>query len=134
MKQSKIFIGPAGLIVAGLALTLVGHTPAQDRIGGAYEFQTSCAVCHGRDAKGGGPLADKLTRPPPDLTLLSENNGGIFPDERVRQTIDGQRLVVFHGPREMPIWGDRFRAGADEATVRRRIAKLISFLKSIQSQ
>ncbi|MFQ5682206.1 MAG: c-type cytochrome [Candidatus Binatia bacterium] len=31
-------------------------------------FQVYCALCHGPDAKGGGPVAKKFV-PPPDLTL-----------------------------------------------------------------
>ena len=35
---------------------------------GRQMFQIYCALCHGPDAKGGGPLAAKFV-PPPDLTL-----------------------------------------------------------------
>jgi mono/diheme cytochrome c family protein len=35
---------------------------------GKHLFQIYCALCHGPDAKGGGPVASKFV-PPPDLTL-----------------------------------------------------------------
>ena len=35
---------------------------------GSEEFQESCAACHGADATGQGELANKLLKPPKDLT------------------------------------------------------------------
>src|SRR5690625_6298082 len=36
---------------------------------GHAAFITSCASCHGEDGRGGGPVAEFLTIPVPDLTL-----------------------------------------------------------------
>src|ERR1035438_2392809 len=50
-------------------------------------YQRYCAVCHGKDGKGGGPAAAALKAIPTDLTQLSKNNGGKFPvgaPERLR--------------------------------------------------
>src|ERR1700683_1638348 len=42
-------------------------------------FRVYCAVCHGSDAKGNGPLASGLKAKVPDLTVLAKTNGGQFP-------------------------------------------------------
>jgi mono/diheme cytochrome c family protein len=46
-------------------------------------FQSYCALCHGADGKGGGPVAGKFV-PPPDLTLEIFRNR---PDGFVYETI-----------------------------------------------
>ena len=54
--------------------------------------------------------------------------------ERVRRIIDG-REVEAHGDREMPVWGDAFKAlrgGRSEEDVRARIAAILDYLASIQ--
>jgi hypothetical protein len=48
----------------------------------------------------------------PDLTVLTRNNGGLFPVNRVIEIIDGRTQVKGHGTREMPIWGDVYNAQA----------------------
>jgi mono/diheme cytochrome c family protein len=97
-------------------------------------FKTYCASCHGVSAVGNGPLALSLRHAPPDLTLLAKANGGVFPGPRVRRIIEG-RDVESHGDREMPVWGDAFRATAEGRSVERanaRIAALVSYLEAIQ--
>ncbi|WP_432219720.1 c-type cytochrome [Pseudomonas kribbensis] len=39
-----------------------------DNINGKNLYSQRCAVCHGPDIKGTGPLANKSTPPTPDLT------------------------------------------------------------------
>jgi hypothetical protein len=39
-----------------------------DSRNGERIFLNRCAVCHGNDVKGSGPLADKSNPPTPDLT------------------------------------------------------------------
>ena len=97
-------------------------------------FRTYCAPCHGLDAKGGGPAAPALKARVPDLTLLSQNNGGRFPSARVRETISGDRLAESHGSREMPVWGPIFhQVEADTDWGNVRLENLVKFLESIQS-
>jgi len=67
-----------------------------------------CASCHGISGRGDGSLASSLVPPPTDLTLLSQRAGGKFDETGVMMAIDGRRLVVQHGPREMPVWGAVF--------------------------
>jgi mono/diheme cytochrome c family protein len=109
---------------------------------GQQEFIARCASCHGRDAKGGGPIADLLRKSPPDLTLLSRGNGGIFPISRVYDSIVGDDVKA-HGSRDMPVWGQmyRLRAGehyADtyydpEAYVRVRVLALVEYISRLQA-
>jgi mono/diheme cytochrome c family protein len=97
-------------------------------------FRAYCASCHGKDAKGNGPAAVALKAKVPDLTLLAKNNGGRFPEERVRKTILGEDGIAAHGPREMPVWGPIFHQieeDVDRGHV--RIANLVQYIKSIQS-
>jgi len=77
-------------------------------------------------------MASKLTNQPPDLTRLREKNNGVFPQDLVYQLLDGRRLVIFHGTREMPIWGDRFTLEDQETTAKDRISALVNYLKEIQ--
>ncbi|MFK7815177.1 MAG: cytochrome c [Gammaproteobacteria bacterium] len=105
-------------------------------------FINNCAVCHGEDGQGGGPMTEQLTKPASNLTVLSKNNGGSFPETVIYQLIDGRRVVLtdegralepFHGPRDMPIWGDTFRTiERDEGAVDELISNLLVFLKNIQ--
>ncbi len=109
---------------------------------GEFEYINNCAVCHGSDGKGAGPMAGQLIKSPSDLTLLSKNNGGSFPETAIYQLIDGRRVIVtdegrtvetFHGPRDMPIWGDTFRTiEGDEGAVDELISNLLKYLETIQ--
>ncbi|MEN8170044.1 MAG: cytochrome c [Pseudomonadota bacterium] len=77
---------------------------------GEAEYKSSCATCHGVDGKGGGEFAEFLKGGAPSLRVLSKNNGGVFPYDRVYKIIDGRTAVKKHGSREMPIWGDQYTA------------------------
>ena len=99
------------LAAALLALAAAAHAaephaaePAPIDVG-KYEYDGSCAVCHGAAGKGNGPMASELVRPVPDLTQLARRNHGIFPFNHVYQVIDGREEVRAHGPRDMPVWG-----------------------------
>jgi hypothetical protein len=60
------------------------------------------------DGRGHGPVAPALKEPLPDLTTITRNNGGIFPSERVKDVISGDEVLLGHGSRDMPIWGQVF--------------------------
>jgi mono/diheme cytochrome c family protein len=80
-----------------------------ERLQGASLYQAHCAVCHGRDAKGGGPMANSLKVSPPDLTRIATRNNAHFPLARVQKIIAGEVPVpAGHGTREMPVWGPVF--------------------------
>jgi len=132
----------AVLTVSGVALAAFAQTTPRPNpplvlrsLSGGDLFQFYCATCHGRDGKGGGPVAAALKIPPPDLTRLAQRSGGTFPRERVEAfvTNDGTQLTASHGSAEMPVWGPVFR-GLDPsdtlATI--RIANVVEYLRSIQ--
>ena len=103
--------------------------------GGRADFQAYCASCHGREAKGNGPVAEKLQTRPPDLTLLSRKFDGEFPTEYVLRTIDGRESLTAHGSRTMPVWGRIWRNEGDpgtEAEAQRILNELLQYLRSIQ--
>ena len=105
---------------------------------GRREFLQYCAVCHGTNGKGKGPMAEQLKIQPADLTQISRKNGGQFPFWSTYRFIDGREEVKEHGPRAMPIWGAEFHKEAGsgnpdaESQVRERILRLVYYLQSIQ--
>jgi mono/diheme cytochrome c family protein len=148
-----IHSGVKWLIIAGLTAGFAGATQAEDFDIGKWEFQSSCASCHGTDGKGKGPVSGQLKVPPSDLTILAKNNNSVFPTNAVYETIYGSKTVAAHGTREMPIWGERFNpivklphnvdpsywtmAGPEqrpEVVVRARILAVIDYLSRIQQK
>ena len=134
-------IGVSAMIVAATGVTTA---VAADKVDlGKREYESNCIACHGKDLKGGA-YVDFLKVTPPDLTLLSKKNGGVFPLERVYAVIDGHQEVKAHGPRDMPIWGRDYQIKAGEhyvdmnydpeAFVRGRIFALIDYLNRMQAK
>jgi mono/diheme cytochrome c family protein len=136
-------------IVSALLASLPHKASAQTVTGaelGRHEFETNCAICHGIDARGGGPMRPFLARVPADLTGLARRNGGVFPKDAVAELIDGRASVEPgpHGTREMPIWGKVYREQSDnqmrgmpfpsEWTVRGRILALTDYLSTLQQR
>jgi mono/diheme cytochrome c family protein len=110
---------------------------------GEREYRSNCAICHGLTGKGDGRLyaVGFLAVKPADLTLLSQANGGVFPFQRIFESIDGRQIAPAHGTSDMPIWGAAYRAeGAplglhnSEAYVRARILYLTEYLARIQAK
>jgi mono/diheme cytochrome c family protein len=97
-------------------------------------FKEYCAVCHGHDARGGGPAADALKKTPADLTQLSRKNGGKFPELRVLDYIQGQGVVAAHGSRDMPIWGTIFSRLTSKSSAQMRINSMIKYIEQIQAK
>jgi len=145
--------GAEWLIIASLTAGLAAAAQAEDFDIGKSEFQSSCASCHGGDAKGKGPVSDQLKIPPSDLTMLAKNNNGVFPTNAIYETIYGLKTIPAHGTREMPIWGYRFYPmtnlphdvdlsywkmfGPDQSSdvvVRTRILAVVDYLSRIQQK
>lgn len=101
---------------------------------GAELYRQHCAVCHGNDLKGSGPVPYPF-RAPPDLTTLARRHGGKFPDAYVSNVLRNGVVMPAHGPAEMPIWGADFtmeRLG--ETQVALRITNLTNYIKSLQEK
>jgi mono/diheme cytochrome c family protein len=112
-------------------------------VSGAQMFKEYCAVCHGNDGKGDGPVATALKVPPPNLTTLAQRHDGKFPDDYVSNVLKNGVKNPAHGSGEMPVWGPIFDTmnrwktlcpGMDETPVTLRIANLTNYLKSIQKK
>jgi len=141
MKATRIAKAVTAGALTALACTMVIAQPAKL---GQREYRNSCAVCHGGSGKGDGSFGYIIEKKMPDLTVLAKGNGGVFPFERVYETIDGTRMVKGHGTADMPIWGDRYRMQAaehyadvpydDRAFVRARILALVEYLSTLQAK
>ena len=142
-----------GLMIASLSAVFAAAAQAEDFDAGKAEFQSWCASCHGTDGKGKGPVSEQLKVPPPDLTILTKKNNGVFPTNAVYETIYGSKTIPAHGTREMPIWGERFNPIMNlphivdptydaldpsrelrEVVVRTRILAVIDYLSRIQQK
>jgi mono/diheme cytochrome c family protein len=125
-------------IVPLVALLFLGTTAvvrADEVAQGRALYLRYCASCHGLMGEGDGPIARALSTPPANLRLLSDRYGNPLPEDQVARFIDGRAEVKAHGPRDMPVWGERFyfETGGNEREVKARIAKLVAFLQSIQT-
>jgi mono/diheme cytochrome c family protein len=118
---------------------------------GRYEYENSCAACHGVNGKGGGAVAGSLKKAPSDLTTLAKRNNGVLPVDRLYAWIDGRETTGAHGERAMPVWGRRYSSESAELAeyffdkprgatveldmyVRSRILALIDYLNRIQAK
>ena len=101
---------------------------------GADLYKAYCAVCHGADARGNGPMAQSLKNAPPDLTRIAARNGGSFPLARMRRVISGaEARGTEHGTREMPVWGPIFsQVDRDQDLGGLRIDNLARYLQNLQ--
>lgn len=141
MLKAILTIVFAGLLLGARTWTGGATAAAQEMevvAGGELEYQNYCAVCHGVDAKGQGIMSKFLNVRPADLTQLATKNGGRFPFWQVYRVIDGRQEISGHGTRDMPIWGDRFRAQAggndpgSRAQAAGRLLGLVFYLQHIQ--
>ena len=116
-------------------IAAVSLAAADDVADGKAIYMQYCASCHGAKGDGKGPMAPVLTTPPANLRLLSQKYGNPLPVAQIAKFIDGRSDVRAHGPRDMPVWGERFNAqsNGNERDTGTRIAKLVAYLQSIQT-
>ena len=103
----------------------------------AHLYRVSCAGCHGREARGDGPVSPFLMVKVPDLTRIAARRGGVFPEDEIFKIIDGQADLRSHGPRDMPVWGYEFFGDDPDDEVAHRqatelVRRLVEYLRSIQ--
>jgi len=124
------------LMLIGVTLiAAIGSAVADDVARGRALYLQNCAPCHGLNGEGAGPMARALTTPPANLRRLSERFGNPLPEDQVARYIDGRVHIKAHGPRDMPVWGDRFyfESGGNERQAQKRIAELVAYIQSIQT-
>jgi mono/diheme cytochrome c family protein len=129
----------ASLLATALLSACTGAQPGAvaSHAHGERLYRTSCAGCHGNDARGNGPVAQFLTVAVPDLTRIAARRGGQFPADEIYRIVDGQADLAAHGPRHMPVWGYEFFGDepddeAAHAEASARIERLVNYLRSIQ--
>jgi mono/diheme cytochrome c family protein len=141
MARQDLIACAIAIVLAALLLRSSPLADAQEMeviAGGEIEYQNYCAVCHGVDGRGQGIMSKYLTVRPTDLTQIAKKSGGAFPFWQVYRTIDGREEVRGHGTRDMPVWGDRFRAQAggndsgSRAQAAGRLLGLVFYLQHIQ--
>lgn len=141
-RRLRTAVLAASIALCAGAVMGAGQPGAEGTLAGEYAneidgralFNAHCASCHGTSGTGNGPAAASLRRRPPDITGLTLANGGMFPTERLRRIVDG-RDIEAHGDRDMPVWGDAFKAmrgDRSEEAVRERIAAILRYLASMQ--
>jgi len=122
-------------LIGQLLIAAVGIAVADEVARGRALYLQNCAPCHGLNGRGDGPMVRALTTPPANLRRLSERFGNPLPEDEVARYIDGRVDIKAHGPRDMPVWGNRFyfESGGDERQVQKQIAQLVAYLQSIQT-
>jgi mono/diheme cytochrome c family protein len=129
MLQRKINVLSGAILASAMAVSAPALAEDLSGYTGATLFKHYCAGCHGAEGRGDGPVAPSLKVEVPDLTRITARHGGQFPTEQIRKIIDGRMTVPPHGPRDMPVWGQAFKAagGSDKL-----IGLLTEYLRSIQ--
>ena len=120
-------------VVTGAAgATSTADEPGAARTEGPMLYKQYCATCHGLSAKGDGPTAPSLKKPPSDLTLVQQT-GKPFPADHIIHQITGEaEMTSAHGSREMPVWGRAFRYTKGTPPPDLAINRLVEYLKTIQ--
>jgi mono/diheme cytochrome c family protein len=140
MKNARRGISLMVMAVAAIATNVIA---AEKMDLGKREYESKCVLCHGHDGKG-GQYIDFLKTTPPDLSLLTKKNGGVFPFARTYEVIDGRQPVKSHGTKDMPIWGKDYQVRAaeyyidvaydPEIFIRARVMALIDYLNRLQAK
>jgi cytochrome c len=126
------------LSCAGIAYALAAHgmavaeEPSAGELSGRDLYVRHCAICHGLDGTGQGPLAQAMKIVPADLTRIAEKHAGDFPDAKVRDVIRNGGAVLGHGSTAMLPWGLYFSERGNPAVAKARIRALTEYIKSIQ--
>lgn len=132
--------------VAAIAVSLsfADQTPSKlvipvhktDATSGRQMYTNYCAPCHGTDGRGTGPAAAALKSRPTDLTVLTKNNHGKYPDSHVVAILQFGTETSAHGSEQMPVWGPILgsmnRTNSQEKLL--RISNLSHYLESIQER
>jgi len=143
MQLTMIGFVRRGVSASIVALLISGFSAMNVWAGttGKQDFDQNCASCHGKDGKGHGEALYVIPGiKPPDLTELSRNHGGVYPADRVYQSIDGRAGIPSHTRFDMPFWGTIFQQQGNqftpesEAKAKERISNVVSYIKTMQQK
>jgi mono/diheme cytochrome c family protein len=105
-------------------------------VSGAELYKQLCAGCHGDDGKGVGATSRYCAVPPTDLTLLTKQNHGTFPEKKITQILryGTERPTQTQSTTYMPVWKPLLATihGESSELTEQRITVLTEYLKAIQ--
>ena len=136
--MKRTIIAAATLALVAACASTGTHEHSLPQLSGMEMYEQLCSSCHGVSGHGDGPVSSVMNVSVPDLTRLAQHDGGEFPTEDVRRTIDGRWDRRAHGARDMPVWGWQLydSAAKDDASERAivdsMIDRLVNHLRSIQ--
>jgi mono/diheme cytochrome c family protein len=103
---------------------------------GKQMYANYCAPCHGVDGRGHGVAAANLKTAPSDLTVLSRQNRGKYPDVHIVAVLEDGTAIQGHRSAEMPVWGPILgkmnKTTPEERLL--RICNLSRYLDTIQTK
>lgn len=101
---------------------------------GKVMYTNYCAMCHGMDGRGNGPVAPELRTPPSDLTQQSRNNHGRYPQTHIAAVLEFGARPQAHRPVLMPVWGPILGKmdQVNPAETQLRINNLSRYVESLQ--
>jgi len=134
-SRFRVLVGFAVLI----AVATPGWAQSEDEDASGPEsgktiYLRHCALCHGVDASGNGPLAAALQIAPADLTRLSVEHDDEFPAAKIADVIRNGGGVLGHGSTAMLAWGAYFSEKRKPEVARARIKALVDYIQSIQQK
>lgn len=131
-----------GIVVGTLivmAAALASRSAGAEEDPGRAAYLKYCSACHGPEGKGDGVVASVLRPPPTNLTLLAKQQGGTFPYQLVKESIDGRKPSAAHGDSAMPVWGQVFSddsalTHSAPAEVRGKVQLIADYVARIQAR
>lgn len=99
---------------------------------GSQMYANYCAPCHGMDGRGHGAVAAVLRKSPTDLTALTRNNRGRFPDTHIMVVLQNGIDIPSHGAAEMPVWGP-ILGKMDQANMQDRLLRISNLSRYIET-
>lgn len=122
-------------LAGALSPAAAAETGADDAAlaAGKATYQRYCALCHGLDGRGAGPLSDALKAKPADLTTLSRREGGKFPAGRFAETVWTGNLPG-HGKSAMLEWSRVFGADQNQLEATATILDLTIYVETLQAK
>lgn len=141
MRYAKLAILTLGIGVGFIANAQQSTKTARANVAAGKElYRQHCSACHGVDGKGKGSMYDPLSSdksrrvPPADLTMLSAQNAGKFPEVRVNDSIYSKKAIPGHGTPDMPAWGDVFyNQKSNPKVIDARVRNLTAYIESLQA-
>jgi hypothetical protein len=138
MESVRILLCALGLSIGALDQAICD--PLQF---GQALYIEHCAACHGVSGDATQTTQLGARTHASDLTVLSRENGGEFPQSYVSAVIFGQESRGSHTSSGMPIWGALFEEELDplsgrgvdsELLVRFRVAALVDYVHHLQKE